>query len=234
MRRVFLLLLLGITCVYALDMPELESKAPSVRLRLAGVGDDLYMVWLDNLSSQPLTAFRIFGPTREGYHFLIGGQSTAANPVVASGKSEQFGPFHRDQSKVVLEAVLFADHSYEGNPEVASVLAAGQVGMRIRLEQIREIVSGVLQGQDLADPAKADLVGKGIAALPDEVTPEMMLRVRSEFPNLSLTDEMETAELKSALHAEKDLVMQNFQRFPGNAEGKTLEQYWKKLDRLME
>jgi hypothetical protein len=62
----------------------------------------------------------------------------------------------------------------------------------------------------------------------------MLLRVPNEFPTLSLSEEMEAVELKSALHAEKDLVGQEFQRFPTDAEGKTLEQYWKKLDQLLE
>lgn len=235
MKRLFAIVLLGITCLHAQDVPQIENKTKSLRIRLGKYSHDGYSIWVDNLSPHAVTALRIYPSGSDGDAFLQGLEMTAANPGIAPGGSRRMAYFD-PTVKLVLAAVLFADRSHEGNLEIAALLAAHQVGRRFRLEQIRAIVPKTLKRSDLPDADKVAQILNELAALPMPPKDEMMARLLNEFPDLPVAESLSLRELASGLETESDIVAQSLKLFDNYAysRGAPLGQYWKKLDRTLE
>lgn len=86
---------------------------------------------------------------------------------------------------IVLEAALFADGTYGGDPEAAANLEAGPLAAKMRRQQLRDLIRNTVYDSALSHDAKIEQLRSEIAKLPKEPDQATMDQLQSRYPNLS-------------------------------------------------
>jgi hypothetical protein len=89
---------------------------------------------------------------------------------------------------LTLEAVLFADGSYEGDVKAAAEMAANQDGKAAQREHILRLIETNLADTQSDDVTKAGLIRAAVKQLTEEPDAQMIANFRSQFPSLSDSD----------------------------------------------
>jgi hypothetical protein len=209
--------------------PQTVSKAPSVRIEIVGEDRNSYTVAVHNLSQKIVTAFSVemSGEGDSGRsvigsrHLIAPGDTYQFEFGVSRSGSMSSGRFVEDppSSLMTLEAAVFKDSSYEGNPRAAAELAARDSQRRRVDDVIAEIMADAASGEE----ARIARIRSAVARLPEEPDPQAVENLRSQFPGLSDEDMGRVkSTLKSALNVEKQAVTRTLNELrPG-----TLTVWW--------
>ncbi len=231
--------------------PSTRSDAPSVQIEYAPVDRTFGMVTLHNLSNKAVDAFRIgsfqvedseeggsaLEQVRRGSSALIapGASYQVHIGIPQSGKTVN-GIFVENPKPqyMVLQAVLFADGSYEGDAQFAANMAAREVGAHVQLIRIDRLVQPILAEEGLDDEAKIDRARSAIRQLSTQADPETIAQFHAQFPGFS-DDVLAKAEsnlsiaMKDEIGSTDSLIQENEPIFLRHQSRLTLAQWWTSL-----
>jgi hypothetical protein len=130
-----------------------------------------------------------------------------------SGKTVN-GRFVEDATPyIVLEAVLFADGSYEGDAQFAARMAAREFGSILERRRIQRLAEPILAEDDLNDEAKIERIRAAIKELSVDTGPTTISEFRSQFSALP-NDALAGAEsdISRGMRSEEDSAEQMIQQ----------------------
>ena len=142
-----------------------QNLVPSIRPEILGVDRQGYRIALHNLASQAVTAFRV---DVSSDHNSTSIESSFHAPLIARGATHEFHLFCDPTSSAFtgaaapdqptcaffLEAALFADDSYEGDPEAAAQLLAPRIVREVQTKRVHELIDNILADSSLDDSSK--------------------------------------------------------------------------------
>jgi hypothetical protein len=222
--------------------PQTFSKVPSVRIEITGEDRTFYKVALHNLSAKGVTALYLDMPETGGGSGQ--GAENGPNDLIAPGATYQLqfsiphsgsmsnGRFVENPlpSLLVLEAACFADGSYEGDSQASAEIAARRIGAATQRQQVDRLLATILGDAESGDDAKVARIRSAVAQLTEEPDPQMVEKVRSQFPGLSEEAVQRVrGSLKVGLNREKQSVtfgLNEFERNRAKAGGYTLAAWW--------
>jgi hypothetical protein len=130
-----------------------------------------------------------------------------------SGKTVN-GKFVEDATPyIVLEAVLFADGSYEGDAQFAARMAAREFGSILERRRIQRLAEPILAEDDLNDEAKIEHIRAAIKQLSVDTGPTTISEFHSQFSALP-NDALAGAEsdISRGMRGEEDSADQMIQQ----------------------
>lgn len=224
--------------------PLARSNAPSLTIDFAPVDRTSDMATVHNFSGKAVSALQVGSRDQRGDGWSQGGPiSTDGTDLIAPGATYQLrislhssgrvvnGAYVQDPPppSITLQAVLFADGSYEGDMKAAAFMAARQIGGTVIHRRIQSLAEPILKENQLDDKVKSERMQAEADKLSVVPSAEMTERLRTQFPELS---EAELADLQSGMSSsmreEKetfDTEMEQFESESGpNAH--RLEQWW--------
>lgn len=175
------------------DAPAV-SKVPSLQISVVSEDRQFFHLVIRNMSAQAVTSLVVKRSTPDG-----ASSATTEYPVIAPGGAHEvsFGggalscpPPDSAAAEdvpcpIVLEAALFADGTYGGDPEAAANLEAGPLAAKMRRQQLRDLIRNTVYDSALSDDAKIAQLRSEIAKLPEELDQASMDQIQSRYPNLS-------------------------------------------------
>jgi hypothetical protein len=180
--------------------PLLRSQAPSIEIGYAPLNRISGTVTVHNLSGKAVHAFRLGNSAQTGTG--PGQQDTTSqesykgdlSALIAPGSSFQLqvgrpqsvkpvnGKFIEDPTPpIVLEAVLFADGSYEGNARFAAEMAAWEFCSTLQHRRIKGLAEPILQEDALNDGAKIERLRAEIKQLSVDLDPTTISQFHSQY-----------------------------------------------------
>jgi len=223
--------------------PLTRSNAPSLTIEFAPVDRTHGMATVHNFSGKAVSALQVGGRDQRGDGWSQGPISTDGTNVIAPGATYQErislhssgrvvnGAYVQDPPppSIILQAVLFADGSYEGDMKAAATMAARQIGGTVMHRRIQNLAEPILKENQLDDKARSERMQAEADKLSVVPSAEMTERLRTQFPELS---EAELADLQrgmsSSMRNEKetfDTVMKQFESESGPNANK-LGRWW--------
>jgi hypothetical protein len=223
--------------------PLTRSNAPSLTIEFAPVDRTSGMVILHNFSGKAVTAFQVGGSDERGGGWSQGPISTDLTDVIAPSAAYQErislngsgrvmnGAYVQNPPppNIILQAVLFADGSYEGDMKAAAFMAARQIGGTVMHRRIQSVAEPILKENQSDDKARSERMQAEADKLSVVPSAEMAERLRAQFPELS---EAELADLRrgmsNSMRNEKetfDTVMKQFESESGPNANK-LGRWW--------
>lgn len=181
--------------------PSIRSDAPSVQFDYVQVDRHSSMLTLRNLSNKAVDAFRIGRFQEVGSSEQSSLESYKSNgwtEVIAPGASHQMsigiehsgktvnGTFIEDPQPqyMVLQSVVFADGSYEGEAQSAAELAARVFGAQVQLARIQRLAEPILADGSISDETKIEQIRTAIQQLTTHADPETIAQFHGQFANL--------------------------------------------------
>lgn len=180
--------------------PVTRSEVSSVLIDYTPVDRREGMITLRNLSGKAVDAFRIGRFQEEGSREESGIGSYKSNgfsSVIAPGASHQMhigiprsgrmvnGVFVEAPKPqyMVLQSVLFADGSYEGDEQMAAKMAAKVFGAQAQLVRIERVVEPILAEKGPDDLAKIERIHAAIQQLSTQAGPETIAQFHTQYAN---------------------------------------------------
>lgn len=207
--------------------PEMISKTPSLQMDYAPADRNFSLITIHNFSSKPLTGVRVTAPSDDGsgstsedgglYQGIAPGKAYSMRLSVPATRRKQDGSWidASPTSTLVLEAAIFADGSYEGDPQIAAEMDARQIGYRTEAQRLNVLVAPILADTNSNKAARLARILAIINQLP--VTPDapMIARLRALFPDLSQQEFAKASQkLSQGMSLEKshsDSMVRQFQ-----------------------
>lgn len=180
--------------------PQIISKAPSLQMDYAPADREFSLVTIQNFSSKPVTGVQITTPSDDGsestsqrvelYTGIGPGKAYEMRLFVPGARRKKDGSWidASPTSTLVLEAAIFADGSYEGDPQIAAEMDARQIGYRAEAQRLNALVAPILADTKSSKDTRIARMLTVIAQL--RVTPDaqMIAKLRALFPDLSQQD----------------------------------------------
>jgi hypothetical protein len=229
--------------------PIARSNVPSVQIEYAPVDRTVGNLNMRNLSNKAVDAFRIGTSDEETgsggvMQVLKGGLSAVIAPessyvqqlgVPNSGKTVD-GTFVVDPQPqyVTLQAVLFADGSYEGDDRYAAEMAAAEFGIRLQHLRIERLADPILADDGLDDESKLEQIRAAIQQLSANPDSETVAQYYAQYPAFS-EDALRKAEsnigmaMKSEIESMDYLIQENEQILQQDRSHFTLAKRWKAM-----
>ena len=178
--------------------PLMRSKAPSLDMEYAPEDRTSGTVTIHNRSSKAVAALQ-FGTT----DVCDGGwtestESGGQNETIAAGASYRTvvanNPcWEKVDGKMVeqlptsmtLQAVVFADGSYEGDMHTSAEMAARQNGSVAQRQRILGLIAPILADTQSDDMVKAGLIHTAVQQLTVDPDAQMLVDFHTQFPSLS-------------------------------------------------
>ena len=225
--------------------PLTRSDAPSIQIEYAPVDRTIGNLSLHNQSNKAVDAFRIgtSDETRSGSvtQVLKGGLSAVIAPnssyvlslgVPHSGKTVD-GTFIEDPQPqyVTLQAVLFADGSYEGDERDAAEMAAAEFGARVQHLRIEHLADPILADDGLDDESKIEHIRTAIQQLSANPDSETVAQFHAQYPAIS-EGALTSAEsklrpaMKNELESMDHLIQENEPILQQNRSHITFAKWW--------
>jgi hypothetical protein len=88
-------------------------------------------------------------------------------------------------AELVLQAVLFADGSFEGDMQIAAEMAARRIGESLQRRRIAALAAPILADTELDDPARVKRILAAADRLSTEPDAQMAVTLRANFPGLT-------------------------------------------------
>jgi hypothetical protein len=178
--------------------PLTRSDAPSLQIDFAPLDRVVGMVTVHNLSSKAVVALRI-GGSENGSGWAQGEESGGQTPLIAPGARYDAhvtpgssgrivdGTYVADppSAELVLQAVLFADGSFEGDMQIAAEMAARRIGESLQRRRIAALAAPILADTELDDPARVKRILAAADRLSTEPDAQMAVALRANFPGLT-------------------------------------------------
>lgn len=225
--------------------PLTRSDVPSVQIECAPVDRTSCTLTLHNLSNKAVDGVRI-GSSEEknsgsGMEVVKGGLPAVIAPnssyqmtagVPHSGKTVD-GTFVEDPKPeyMILQTVLFADGSYEGEERYAAEMAAREFGTDVQLSHIKRLAEPILANDSLDDESKIERIRAAIQQLSTNPDSDTIAQFHTQFPAISegaLTKaESSVAQaMKSENEAMDHLIQENEPIIQQNQTRLTLARWW--------
>ena len=189
---------------WSVGPPQILNKTQALTISGLYEARPNYILNIRNVSHKAINAIRWYGSENGNQ---AGGSGVSGYPVIAPGASfvlrQRFG-FNEERKRtdsgewvlereVVIAAIVFADGTFEGMPNEAAEMAANIAGDRIQRTRIGTLL-GELSNDVLRDPNQLTGLKKKIAALSEEVDPEITEELITRFPTAS--DDMRNRRIR--------------------------------------
>jgi anti-sigma28 factor (negative regulator of flagellin synthesis) len=228
--------------------PLTRTDVPSVQIDYAPVDRTDGMVILRNLSNKAVDAFRIgnFQEAGSGEESSLEEyKSNGLSAVIAPGSSHQTrigiehsgktvnGTFIEDPQPqyMVLQSVLFAGGSYEGDAQSAAEMAARVFGAQVQLVRIERLAESILADDGLDDEAKIERIRAAIQQLSTQADAEKIAQFHAQFANfpedlLTHAERIVGLAMKDENESMGHLFQENEPMFLQHRSRLTLAQWW--------
>jgi hypothetical protein len=212
-------------------LPYVES--PTTALELVGVERldtpfPTYAVRLRNLSGRDIAALEVRYFTDRGFRGSTRPRQPRDEPLVKAGEvftlrtnggndgeatAEGYAP--DGLQRVFIPSVLFADETFEGELWPAAELIAHRHGRRLQLAHVLALVRNALHTTDARGEAAAIARFKAqVAALSEEVEPQVVEALAAKFPALSSMEKARLHEgVRFYLHQVKTDLLKSVREF---------------------
>jgi hypothetical protein len=217
------------------------NKVPSIQSQILGKDRQGYRIALRNVSPRGVTAFSVETTYDHSSRYS---ETSYHSPLIAPGAIHEFRLFCDTSTGVatnpaagepppcafILEAALFSDGTYEGDPGAATDLAVRPIAERFQRRRVLALVQRILAEQDLEDTAKLSRIRSELAELKEESDPAILEELRLQFPQLpSVAGEPVDSSVRSTFAMERQSVlrgMTEFERLREQNPAKSLAQWW--------
>lgn len=202
-----------------------QNLVPSIRPEILGVDRQGYRIALYNLSSQAVIAFAVDKSSDENGTRM---ESSSHGPLIAAGASHEFhifcdttGPASADAATpdqstcaFFLKAALFADDSYEGDPDAAAQLLVPRVVREVQTKRVHELTDNILADSSVDDSSKLSRIRSELPKLFDQPDTAILQQIQQRLPKLSPTALNSLNSLIFAtLARQKQQALQSLQNF---------------------
>ena len=171
------------------------NEVPSIQPEILGLDREGYRIALRNLSSQPVTALLVEESFDHNSNYQ---ESSGRGVLIAPHASHEFRLFCDTSTSAtlngsalnprpcvfILKAVLFADGSYEGDPNAAATLAAPTIAAQFWSRREHELIDNILSDSALDDASKLTRVRSELPRLFEEPDPAILEQIQRWFPGL--------------------------------------------------
>lgn len=166
--------------------PQIINNAPSIKVETVDQDRTFYRLTLRNLSSKDINAFSIGSSNKDGWS----GITTQGAPAIAAGAQSQvmLGRVPADPAAappLVIDAVLFADGSFEGSAEKVAEFEADWLGRSAQWKRIAGILQAIVDSDEQDNAANIAMLRSRVDALPEKVEPAMLETIVGRYPDLS-------------------------------------------------
>ncbi|HEX8708042.1 MAG TPA: hypothetical protein VF723_07365 [Pyrinomonadaceae bacterium] len=176
-----------------------------------------YQIVLKNMSDKAVRALEIVTSHGKGARTLKWPEGTTKHPLIGAWQeyrlempSQETRPglsafeYVPEQLHVIeINTVVFTDGTYEGNPHLAELQRAKDLGIKLQIERILPLIQSALGTADV--DATFEQFKKAVLSLDEEVVPPASFEeLKSTFPTLDATrkEEMDGA-VRRSLHKVK-------------------------------
>ena len=222
------------------------NKVPSVQSQILSKDRQGYRIALHNMSPRGVTAFSVETTFDHSSRYS---ETSYRNPLIAPGASHEFRLFCDTSTGVatnagaaepplcafILEAALFSDGTYEGDPGAATALAVRPIAERFQRRRVHALVQRILAEPDLEDTAKVSRIRSELTEMKEESDPAILEQLRLQFPQLpSIAGEPVDSSVRGTLAMEKQSVlrgMTEFEKLHEQDPAKSLAQWWSGWER---
>jgi hypothetical protein len=194
------------------DLPQIRNETASFQLVSQEKRGDFLVLTMKNVSAKGITAYSVSGDPngREDMDYAIGGY------VIKPGDNEEieFSLSSLDKlysskgkkSQIRILAVVFDDHTSEGNPGVAAMIRENRLGKKIQLKRINHLMREALKTADANFSIAFRSLKSEIAALPEDADKDQSSYVHDGLHSakqdiLRLIEELEQKENARSLGA---------------------------------
>jgi hypothetical protein len=179
--------------------PLTRSDAPSVQIEYAPFDRTSGTLTLHNLSGNAVDAFRVGSSRETGSRDMA--ETTIASTVglctlIAPGATYEEHISIPQPGKTVdgvfvenlqpgyltLQAVLFADGSYEGDEQFAAEMAAHGFGAKVQHQRVEQLAKPILAEDGPDEASKIERIRNAIQQLSTQADPETIAQFHAQFP----------------------------------------------------
>jgi hypothetical protein len=214
-----------------------ESRARSLHISFEGQDGIDYKFKVHNDSSHAVTAFSLLlvpdGVQKVAGTYLCHGQCSGssqigdnARPVIKAGESTLDLSFEITSvvnGAIVVEAALFDDESFEGDPQASGFLLASQIGGQAAHDRLKPNIDSVMSSS-LDDTSKANEIHSEVDGLANHLEPGMIETFKLWFPDLPDCNHPYARAMKKALVSNKQHVLDTLDQ--SISQGIPLAQWW--------
>jgi hypothetical protein len=194
------------------DLPQIRNETASFQLVSQEKRGAFLVLTMRNVSAKGITAYSVSGDPngREDMDYAIGGH------VIKPGDIEEieFSLSSLDKaysakgkkSQIRILAVVFDDHTSEGNPGVAAMIRENRLGKKIQLKRINRLIREALRSLDANSSNVLGSLKSDIASLPEDADKDQSSYVHDGLHSakqdiLGLIEELEQKENARGLGA---------------------------------
>lgn len=227
---------------------QVESRVPSVTIRLVGEQGGSYKFFIENASAHNVTAFDVLlvpsGVQKKGHRFLCQSRCLESQeiqnidkPAIKAGGTAvvTYEMATVKGGAVVLEAAIFDDATYAGSERAAAFLVADQLGNQTEFDRIVSAVDNILASTGPQNAGKATQIVSALARLPVDADSATMVDFYRWFPNLRDCGGQFPQIMKGASAKEEGNVQERLQQFllGGEPSNTALAQWWSATEQYL-
>jgi len=179
--------------------PLTRSNAPSLDIEYEPEDRTSGTVTVRNRSSKAVVALQLGASEAEDGRSQVFEtmETVGASDLIAPGATYQYANFPSHSWKMVngsyvehlptyltINAVVFADGSYEGELQTAAEMAAQQSGSAAQRQRILSLIAPILADTQLDDMARAEKIHVAVKQLSEDPDAQMIAGFRAQYPNL--------------------------------------------------
>ncbi len=179
--------------------PLTRSNAPSLDMEYAPEDRTSGTLTIHNRSSKAVVALQLGASEAEDGRSQVFEtmETVGASDLIAPGATYQYANFPSYSWKIVngsyvehlptyltINAVVFADGSYEGELQTAAEMAAQHNGSAAQRQRILSLIAPILANTQLDDMARAERIHVAVKQLSEDPDAQMIAGFRAQYPNL--------------------------------------------------
>jgi len=168
--------------------PQVLSKAPSLRVELAGEDRTFYKLKVHNVSAKAVSSIML--EMRHGRDSQSSTSDSYPKVLIAPDATyqTQFSIPYNDNSApaltLELECAIFQDGTWEGDVVSVAGMAATQVAREVQRQRIDRAINVIVAGNEGDDDAKVAQIRAAVAKFGDQPDGETIERLRARFAGL--------------------------------------------------
>lgn len=208
--------------------PLIVSNVPSIQVELVSQAQAGYEVAVRNTSARAVLGYSVsssLADENSGHAVLSrrhGSEPLLISPGAVRQETVYCPPGTRNQPcDYVLQAALFDDGTYEGDPENAARMKARILASDILQRRVQELIDSTMKDTTLDDAGRIAALRERLQALPntpDKATEQDILKqLQSEFPDLPHQDCSVPGLLTGVLsvfRGEKESLLRSLNDYP--------------------
>ena len=214
---------------WSVGPPLINNKTQALTVDSFSEARPTYTLKVRNVSHKAINAIHYYGIENDRKQ---GGSGSSATPLIPAGRIfviQQRFDLAEERLKttaqsikreIVIAAVVFADGSFEGEPDIAAELAADMMGNRIQLTRVIPLLRK-LAARPRGDSDQLKMLQKDIAALPEDVDAGVANELIERFASAS--EDMRKRRIKeevgNGMRYLKNHVLREIEKFNSRREG---------------